>query len=40
LFNLDQEARRALFKTRKLPPLPQEFPDSTLTVHLIFQYQR
>jgi TonB family protein len=40
LFNLDQEARRALFKTRKLPPLPREFPDSTLTVHLIFQYQR
>lgn len=40
LFNLDQEARRALVKTRRLLPLPQEFPDSTLTVHVVFDYQR
>jgi protein TonB len=40
LFNLDQEARRALYKTRKLPPLPAEFPDRSLTVHLVFQYKR
>lgn len=40
LFNLDQEARRALAKTRRLPPLPREFSDPTLTVHLVFQYQR
>lgn len=40
LFNLDQEARRALSKTRKLPPLPREFSEPTLTVHLVFQYQR
>lgn len=40
LFNLDQEARRALVKTRRLLPLPNEYPDSTLTVHLVFKYQR
>ncbi len=40
LFNLDQEARRALAKTRKLPPLPPEFTQPTLPVHLVFQYQR
>ncbi len=40
LFNLDQEARRALVKTRKLLPLPPEFPDNTLTVHVVFDYQR
>ncbi len=40
LFNLDQEARRALFKTRKLPPLPPEFTGPTLPVYLVFRYQR
>jgi TonB family protein len=40
LFNLDQEARRALAKTRKLPPLPREFTESTLPVHLVFRYNR
>ena len=40
LFNLDQEARRALAKTRKLPPLPREFTEPTLTVHLVFRYHR
>jgi TonB family protein len=40
LFNLDQEARRALVKTRKLLPLPAEFPDNTLIVHVWFKYQR
>ena len=37
---LDLESQRALLNTRQLPPLPREFPDSTLTVHLIFEYQR
>ena len=37
---LDLESQRALSLTRQLPPLPAQFPDSTLTVHLSFQYQR
>ena len=40
LFNLDQEARRALVKTRRLPPLPREFTEPTLPVYLVFKYQR
>jgi periplasmic protein TonB len=36
---LDIESQRALAKTR-LPPLPREFPEDSLTVHLYFQYQR
>lgn len=36
---LDLESQRALLLTR-LPALPAQFPDSTLTVHLRFQYQR
>ncbi|HEX6976331.1 MAG TPA: TonB family protein [Vicinamibacterales bacterium] len=35
---LDLESQRALLKTRQLPPLPREFDQSTLTVHLIFEY--
>ena len=26
--------------TNRLPPLPREFTENTLTVHLIFEYQR
>lgn len=37
---LDLESQRALSLTRQLPPLPAQFPDSSLTVHLSFQYQR
>jgi TonB family protein len=37
---LDLTAQRALLMTRQLPPLPAQFPDNTLTVHLRFNYQR
>jgi TonB family protein len=39
-FALDQTAQRALILTRQLPPLPAQFPESTLTVHLNFSYER
>ena len=35
---LRRSTRRPI--TRKLPPLPPQFPEPTLTVHLNFQYQR
>lgn len=38
-FQLDQEALRAVVRTRALPPLPREFPDNTLTVYLTFEYK-
>jgi TonB family protein len=38
-FTLDAAAQRAVLQTRTLPPLPAEFPNPTLTVHLSFQYQ-
>ena len=31
---------RAPVRTRQIPPLPREFPESTLTVHLVFEYLR
>lgn len=37
---LDLAAQRAIYNTKQLPPLPAQFPDSTLTVHLSFQYHR
>jgi TonB family protein len=37
-FALDQGAQRALIATRQLPPLPPQFPDQSLAVHLNFQY--
>lgn len=37
---LDFTAQRALLLTRQLPPLPADFPNPSLTVHLRFQYQR
>jgi TonB family protein len=37
---LDLESQRAVLKTAQLPPLPREFTESTLTVHLVFDYQR
>ena len=36
---LDLAAMRAVLSTRALPPLPDAFPNPTLTVHLNFQYQ-
>jgi TonB family protein len=36
---LDLSAQRALYQTRTLNPLPAEFPNPTLTVHLNFQFQ-
>ena len=39
-FALDQTAQRALLVTRQLPPLPPQFTETTLTVHLIFRYER
>jgi TonB family protein len=37
---LNIAAQRAVYLTRKLAPLPDAFPNPTLTVHLTFQYQR
>jgi TonB family protein len=37
---LDLESQRAILKTAQLPPLPREFSESTLTVHLVFEYHR
>lgn len=37
---LDFTAQRALALTRQLPPLPAEFQNQSLTVHLRFQYRR
>ena len=36
---LDLAAMRAVVQTRALNPLPAQFPNPTLTVHLNFQYQ-
>jgi len=38
--DLDLESQRALARARQLPPLPAQFPDTKLTVHVEFQYQR
>jgi TonB family protein len=37
---LDIAARTAVAITRQLSPLPQEFPNPSLTMHMTFQYQR
>lgn len=37
---LDLESRRAVLMTQKLPPLPREFTEPALTVHLTFDYKR
>jgi len=39
-FALDQTAQRALLLTRQLPPLPPQYTENQLTVHLVFRYQR
>lgn len=37
---LDLESQRAILKTAQLPPLPREFTENQLTVHLVFEYHR
>lgn len=37
---LDLASVRALVVTGQLPPMPREFPDNTLTVQFVFEYQR
>jgi TonB family protein len=37
---LDLLAQRALLLTRELPPLPAAYTESTLPVHLVFEYRR
>jgi TonB family protein len=37
---LDLESRRAVLLTRQLPPLPREFTEPYLTVHIAFSYKR
>jgi TonB family protein len=37
---LDINAQRAVLVTRTLPPLPEQFPNPTLTVDLHFEYRR
>jgi hypothetical protein len=37
---LDTEARRAILYTKQLPPLPAQFTEPSLTVHLTFDYVR
>jgi len=37
---LDFLANRSLHLTKKLPPLPAAFTEPSLTVHLVFEYQR
>lgn len=37
---LDLTAERAIVMTRQLPPLPAQFPERSLTVHLRFNYRR
>jgi len=39
-YALDYAAQRALVMTKKLPPLPSAYPESSLTVHLVFEYVR
>jgi TonB family protein len=36
---LDLAALRAVVVTKTLPPLPDQFPNPTLTVHLNFEYR-
>jgi len=39
-FALDREAQRAILVTKRLPPLPAQFTEDHLTVHLTFEYPR
>jgi TonB family protein len=37
---LDLESQRAITKVGRFPPLPREFSENTLILHLTFEYQR
>ncbi len=37
---LDDNAKRSVEVTRQLTPLPSDYPNTSLTVHLTFKYQR
>jgi TonB family protein len=37
---LDLESRRAVINTRQLPPLPAQYTEPHLTIHLTFEYKR
>jgi TonB family protein len=37
---LDLESQRAITKVGRFPPLPREFTENTLILHLIFEYHR
>jgi protein TonB len=37
---LDQQSASALIRTGRVAPLPTQYPNATLTVHLDFDYQR
>lgn len=37
---LDRASERALHETARVPPLPSQYTNSTLTVHLYFEYRR
>ncbi len=37
---LDLLSNRALLLTKKIQPLPDAFTEPSLTVHLVFEYQR
>jgi TonB family protein len=37
---LDMAAQRAVLATARIPPLPAQFSNPTLTVHLTFDYNR
>lgn len=39
-FALDQTAQRAVLLVRRMPPLPAQFTEPSLTVHLVFRYER
>ena len=40
IYELDARAQRAMAQTPRLPPLPEQFTNPTLTVHLTFEYTR
>ena len=40
IYDLDSRAQRAMVLTPRLPPLPAQFTNPTLTVHLTFEYTR
>ena len=39
-FLLDNESRRAVIRTAKLPPLPERYTGQHLTIELTFEYER